>query len=150
MTLIKIAGATVGATAHTYAAGQLVGGKITLTGVVNPSRRDPVLCAVTVQDLTKQNSALNLIFFDANPAATTFTDNAAFDLADADITKVIAIAPVAASDYVSLNDNSVGCARNLALPIESAAGDGDMYMCVICAGAPTYAANELSLVLQIV
>lgn len=142
---VKVAGADVGATANLYAAAQLVGKKITLTNVCEEGR-GVILEAVAVQDLTKQSSVLSLVFFDADPSGTTFTDNSAFDVADADIVKIVGNVNIAAANYAALNDNSVACVGNIGLPLVPAAGR-TLYCCVVSGGTPTYAANELSLAL---
>ena len=135
---------TVASTTAAYEAGDLIGAKNTLTDIWEYSNQTPILCNLTVRDLTKQNAAMTIVIFDADPTGTTFTDNAALDIADADLAKVIAVIPVAATDYVSFNDNSVATVRNLAIPLDAASGN-DIYCAVVSGGAPAYVANELGL-----
>lgn len=139
--IIKLSGATVGANTDAYSAGDLVGGKLTLADVFLNGAKEPFLTSITVQDLTKQNAALDIVFFDADPAATTFTNNAALDIADADLPKVIGYAQVV--DYASFNDSSVGCVSGLAMAIRPTAST--LYACIVSRGTPTYGANELSI-----
>lgn len=139
--IIKVAGATVGVNTDAYAAGDLLGGKLTLSGAFPTGPKEPYWINVTIQDLTKQNATIDVILFDSNPSATTFTNNAALDIADADLPKIIGFAQV--SDYTSFADNSVGIATGLSIAAKPLAG-ADLYACLVSRGTPTYAANELS------
>jgi hypothetical protein len=99
-----------------------------------------------VQDLTAQKAALDCLIFDSNPGGTTFTNNGAFDLADADIVRVVGVVQIAASNYIDAADNSVACVSSLAIPVVSGEA-GTLYACFISNSAtPTYTANELSVV----
>lgn len=142
----KIAGATVGATGTTYADKDCIG---TLTKLENPCG-DPAgyctLMSVVIQDLSAQNSKLELVFFDADPTGTTFTDDSALDIADADLTKVVGTVVINAGDYQTYNDNSVATVSNIGLEMQSAS-DKDLWFVVVSRGTPTYVASELSIVL---
>lgn len=125
-----------------YADGDLVGEKLTLAVPASG-----IIETITLIDQAKQNAALDLIFFIKNPSATTFTDNAALDVADADALNIIGAVRIAASDYVDLADNSVACLRGVGLGYVSDAGSV-LYACFVSNGAtPTYAATtDLQLV----
>lgn len=147
--LIKIAGATIDVQQTAYADGDLVGtGAIEIANAVRTGGGSGMLVSVVLQDLTKQDAALDVILFDANPTGTTFTNNSALDIADADITKIIGHVSVAASDYTDFNDNSVATKTQIALPVEASGTDNtSLYFCLISNSAtPTYAQNELSAV----
>jgi hypothetical protein len=79
--------------------------------------------------------ALDVVLFDSDPSATTFTDQAALDIADADLLKVIGV--VSVTTWYAFADNSVGQARNLAIPVSSA---GSLYACLVSRATPTFAA----------
>lgn len=138
--IIKIAGATVGVNTDAYTAGDLVGTKLTLPGVFEYGPMEPYLVSIAVQDLTKQNAALDFLFFDSDPTATTFTNNAAFDVADADLNKILGYASL--TDYTSFADSSVGSVGSLGLAVRPAGSA--LYAAIIARGTPTYGANELS------
>jgi hypothetical protein len=142
-----ITGATIGVDAATYATGQCLGAKMTLTDVGRINSGYVYLQGLIVQDLTAQASAMDLIVFNANPSGTTFTDNSALDIADADLPKISAVVSVAASDYVSFADNKVAQVEFFPRLIQTDAS-ADLYAVLVCRGAPTYAANELSLILK--
>lgn len=138
--LVDIAGSDVGVNTTAYADNDLVGEVMT----VNVGRSG-ILQFLTLQDLTAQNAALEVYVFDTYPGSTTFTNNSALDVADGDLPKIAFQFSVAATDYLSLADNSVGTVKNLALPF--ACGDGqNLYVALRSAAAtPTYDASALSL-----
>lgn len=138
--IVKLAGATVGANTDAYTAGDLVGGKLTLADVFLVGPKEPYLLSITVQDLTKQNAALDFVFFDSDPTGTTFTNNAAFDVADADLPKILGY--VSLTDYSSFNDNSVGSVNSIGLAVKPTGTA--LYAAIVARGTPTYGANELS------
>jgi hypothetical protein len=143
--IIKATGAAVGVTTTQYGSGDLMGNKFTMTNV-NIANPAALLTFVTVQDLTKQDGALDVVIFDADPAGTTFTENSALDIADADLPKVIAVIKIAAADYADFNDNSVATKNALGgIPFNAAAG-ATLYGCLVSRDTKTYGANELSLV----
>ena len=129
---------------NAYASGDLIGAKLSLT-VPYWQAGDTtgfLIKSVSLKDLSKQNAAIDVVFFHANPSGTTFTDNAALDIADADLANVAGFAQV--TTYASFNDNSYGQASNLALPVIMPAG-ATLYACLVSRGTPTYAASDLSL-----
>lgn len=140
--IVKVSGTAVGATTTPYSAGDLIGNKLTLSGLYPVATADPVMTQVTVQDLSNQKSAMTIVLFESDPANTTFTDNAALDIADADLPKIIGIVGIAPSDYVSFADNAVATVLSLQMATPAV---NTLYACILCGGTPTYAANELSL-----
>ena len=147
--LVEVSGATVAVNTTAYADNDLVGTLLTLPNAT-PVGHGGILQALTLHDLTAQNAALEVYVFKSNPSATTFTNNSALDIADADLPKIVAAFSVAATDYFSLADNSVAQVSNLAIPIppgESGqnSGGGVLYACFRSAAAtPTYDASALS------
>jgi len=141
----KIAGTTIAATATTYASADCIGTKFEIAnlnrGVAGMA---PILTAVTVTDLDDQQGALDVILFDSDPSATTFTDDAALDIADADLTKIIGMVKVTSSDYSTFNDNAVGQVHSIGLAIDLAGGSS-AYGVVVSRDAKTYTANGIGL-----
>lgn len=144
-TVVKKTGAQIGADGAAYASGDVVGdqGAIVLAAA-RFSGGSGIIHSVVVKDLTKQSSALDIVVFDSNPSNSTFTDNAACDIADGDIDKVIGVINVAASDYAAFNDNSVANVKGINLPF-IASGSANLYFVVVSRGTPTYVADELSI-----
>tara|TARA_Y100000593_G_scaffold93718_2_gene189705 strand:- start:2661 stop:3149 length:489 start_codon:yes stop_codon:yes gene_type:complete len=144
--VVKITGAELGATATTYADGDVIGNKIFIENIMLLFPGQATLMSITAQDLDSQNSALEVILWGSDPTGTTFTDDAALDIADADLPKHCGSANVAATDYKSYTDNSVGTVRNIGLPIGTDT-ENDLWMTLVSRGTPTYTANGLSLIL---
>lgn len=97
-----------------YTTGDLIGGKIELTNAVNAAGGGGRIKSVVITDLAKQDVNKDVIFFDVNPSNTTFTENGAFDVADADLVNIIGA--VAVSTWFDFADNSVGAALALDIP----------------------------------
>lgn len=144
---LKVSGTKLGATGNLYADGELVGNLLKLENVVRDIKGYATLMAIIMQDLSDQKSKLEMIIFDADPAATTFTDNAVLDIADADLPKEIGKVIIAASDYDSYTDNAVSTTRNIGLPLKSDSGR-DLWVCFVARGTPTYVADELGSVIS--
>lgn len=123
-----------------YSSGDLIGTLMTFAAASDNARLGSIE-SVLLTDLAAQNAAIDVIFFDSNPDATTFTDNAALDIADADLTRICAIVKLAAADYSAFADNSavqVGAqGRKFALN-----GSEILYACLVSRGAPNYASTS--------
>lgn len=77
-----------------YSAGDIIGGLMTFT--VARSQDEPVLISgVQVAIKAAVTPSLTLVLFNADPTATTKTDNAAYSLNAADTFKVIKAIPIA-------------------------------------------------------
>jgi len=147
--LIKITGAQVGVSGAAYATGDVIGD-------TSPIKIEPVrgtygtgvIHSLIVQDLSNQSGALDVVFFDSNPTATTFTDNSPLDIADADLPKVVGVVSVAAADYSAFADSVVATVRNIGLPSKSLSGN-NLWVAVVSRDAKTYVADELSLVIGV-
>lgn len=130
-----------------YASGDLVGAsEISLTpAVISEAGKaaSGLVQTVVIIDEDAQEVNLDVYFFDTEPAATTFTDNAAFAPTDADLDFLVGVASV--TDWKSQSTNSVGQVLNLGLPFELAAGATTLYAVLVTRGAPTYSATGLTL-----
>lgn len=127
-----------------YASGDLIGGLLTFANAARIAAGSGTIQGVVIGDLAKQDAAIDIVFFNANPDGTTFTDQAPLDIADADIPKIIGVMKVLASDYSDFNDNSVATKAPFGLPFKLASGTS-IYACLVCRGTPTYAsASDLT------
>ena len=148
--IIKITGAQLGVSGAAYATGDVLGD-------LSPIKIEPirdvngtgVLHSIIVQDLSAQSGAIDIVIFDSNPTATTFTDNAPLDIADADLPKVIGVISITASDYDSFADSVVATVRNIGLPVKSIATTPNLWICPVSRDSKTYVADELSLAIGI-
>lgn len=148
--IVNKTGAQVGVSSAAYATGDVIGDLSPITadvfrmeGTTNVPASG-VLQSIIIKDLSKQSLAIDVVIFNANPSATTFTDNSALDIADADIDKVIGVVSVLASDYAAFNDSSVATKTGIGLPVSTASGT-KIWFCLVSRGAPTYVADELSI-----
>lgn len=141
--IMKISGIALGATSVAYTSGYVIGSVVTLNDFSRGNNGTGIIQSIIIQDLSKQSAALDVIFFDALPTGT-YTNNTECDIADADITKIIAIKNIVAADYVSFKDNSAACLSGLAIPYQTTVDSNKIYVLFVTRGTPTYVANELS------
>ena len=127
-------------TAGLYTANDVVGGIQTIANAVRISGGTGILQSVVVQDLAMQNAVLQIFLFSATPGTGTYTNDAEMDLDDADAGLCIGVIMVAATDYVSVKDNSIAIVRNIGLPIKLAATS--LFAVIKTTGAPTYASTS--------
>ena len=145
-------------TTPAYTAGDSIGGKLTLTKIVDPRKSinatpsavptffgSGIIQSIVLVDQAKQSLAVDILFFNSDPSATTFTDNAVLDVADADLLKAIGHVSILAADYTALNDNSLATKTNLGIAFNTT-GSTTLYAAIIARGTPTFAAtNDLQL-----
>jgi len=126
-----------------YSSGDQIGGIQTLTGAMINGGTG-TLMSVVVLDKAAQKSALNIWFFKNQPTMAS-TDNAAFDITDANLVlaEPLGFVSIAAADYVDSSSNAVGQASLAdAIMVQSAASDGTIYAVVESAGTPTYGSTS--------
>ncbi len=124
-----------------YTAGDAVGGKQTLAAGLAAGL--PVqLDSIVVQDVSNQKAALTVLFFDADPAAATITNNNAFAFVT-DMAKCIGRSNIAAADYETIDSQAVATIRNLGMILKPVAST--LYAVVmLTSGTPTYAVGALT------
>ncbi len=129
-----------------YSAGDLVGGLLTLAHPIADGNNKSIyptgglIHQVLITDLAGVNINKDVVFFDTNPSATTFTENAALDINDTDLLNVIGVATV--ETWFSFNDNSVGQALNLAIPFVLPAAATALYAAIVERGTANYAGTS--------
>ena len=105
----RVLSVTPTVSASAYADGDNIGGKLSFAG---GARSDGlvagagVIKSIVITDLALQASAIGIeiAFFDADPSATTFTDNAALTVADADLVKIVGGAVVSTRQPFAANE----------------------------------------------
>lgn len=125
-----------------YSSGDLIGGKLTFTNLLRPSVGSGYVMGVTIKDLAAQASDLDVILFETNPSNTTFTDQAAFDIADGDLAYAKTPISLGSSSRFAFNDNSVHAIGSISMPIRartSSALSGTVYGALVSRGTPTFA-----------
>lgn len=129
-------------TTDAYTANDCVGGIQTLANAARTQNNETILLSLKITDLAAQDAVLNIFFFESNPAAGTYTDNAELDIHDTDMAKCLGAIEVAAADYLSAKDNSVATVRNIGFGM-TPSGSSSLYALVKTTGTPTYAVGDL-------
>jgi len=122
-----------------YASGDLIGGKLTFAGALRASTRSGYITSVTVFDQSAQAQDLEVVIFGDNPTATTFTDQAALDIADADVLLIEDAVSLGSATRFAWADNGIKFVGSLSLPV---VGTGtSIYGALVSRGTPTFAAG---------
>ena len=133
-------------TAGAYSANDNIGGTLVFPAAARAAGKGISIETITVSDLAKQNAALDIVFF--RGGVTAVADNAAADVADADLPTALGHVNLAAASYLSLADNSVVCAR--AVGIAGTINSTTLYAILSTTGTPTYASTaDLTVILGI-
>lgn len=122
-----------------YAAGELIGGKLTLSFATASSVFTGIISNVTIIDKDKEAADLDVVFFDTDPSSTTFTDQAAFDPADADLLNIICT--VSVTTDVAFSDNGISYANNVNCPFITPSST-TIYAAIVSRGTPTYTTSS--------
>ena len=125
-----------------YASGDLIGTKMEFKLGRWAGKNVPqsgLIQSVVLADLDNEGVTVDVVFFGSDPSSTTFTDNAALDIAAADLDKVVGV--VRLSSYVAFADNSVAEESNLGIPF-SVGDDGIVYAAIVSRATPTYTATS--------
>lgn len=139
ITSTKVVESTPTIETSAYAAGDLVGEKITLSNVVRVVPESGVINQVVVTDLDSETVDLDIVFFDTDPSSTTFTDNSAFDIADTDLLNVICV--VSLTTHKDFADNGISQAQNVNCPF-ALAGATTIYAAIVTRSAVTYTSTS--------
>lgn len=128
-------------TAGAYAAGDCIGGKLTFSSAANRSGGGGVIRSVIVTDLADQKADIDLLLFDSDPSNGTYTDQAAVDVDDADIVKVIGQISVATANYKSFADSAAAALAGVDAAFQLS-GSANLYGLLVCRGTPTYVSTS--------
>lgn len=128
--------------ASAYAAGQAVGGLMTISNAARVNAglgaggTSGMIQSVLISAKSAQSSQIDVLIFRANPTASTCTDKTAVAIAAADFDKLIGVAKV--TDWTPLGTPSLGQSQNLAIPYALASGTA-LYACAVTRATPTFA-----------
>jgi hypothetical protein len=129
----------VGVTASSaYAAGQLLGAVQVFTPVVRNAGLGAIVDTVTLYDNSKQNAAIDVLFFNTATSSTTFTDKAAIAIAGVDLTTLAGHVSVLSTNYCSFNANSIATVSGVGLRLKPIPGT-IVYVALVSRGTPAYA-----------
>lgn len=131
---------TVTVTAGLYAAGDCVGGLLTLTGALRTNAAGARWHALVVTDAANVAPELDVLLFNASPSASTFTDHAPAVLDAADAAKVVRRAAVLTAHYTTIGGVAVADVA-LSDRVVRAASGTTLYAALVARGTPTFAAT---------
>ncbi len=124
-------------TAGPYTTGDVVGGKLTFTDAANRSGGGGIIRSLIITDLGDQKANLDLLLFDSDPSNGTYTDDAAVDVDDLDLVKVVAQISIVTADYKSFTDNAAAALKDLGAAFQCS-GSANLYGLLIARAGPTY------------
>ena len=131
---------TVSTTAYT--AGDCIGGKLTFAGMARANGLTGLIQTAMIHCKSAQTFAADLIVFHTDPAASTFTDNAALALNAADFDKVALRIPFVAGDWSNLGTPSIAEVSAQGKQYKAAAGATTLYGILVARGTPTLASTS--------
>lgn len=126
-------------TAGAYHAGDNIGGILTLSDVASEAGRSTTLARITILDAANQKPQLEVLFFNANPADSTFTNNAAPVIHANDEAKYCGSMTVYASDYLTVGAKAVACVAPANLRMVPSGTD--LYAVLLTPSTPIYVAT---------
>jgi len=131
-----------------FVAGYCVGGLLAFTNAARASGGSLLVASAVLQDESKQNAVIDLILFDDNPSASTFTDHVALDILAADLPLVAGCISFPAAAY-TFATTSIQSVSNIG--IEVALVGTSLYGVMVVHGTPTWAAaDDLSVKLVVI
>lgn len=119
-----------------YAAGQVIGGVMTLTGALRAAILSGTWMGVQVMEKSIQKAPMDIVIFSQNPTAANFVDHVAPNWSN-EYGNIVAITNLVAANYSTLSTSSGACLGNLCKKVISTTGN--LYAVAICNGTPTYA-----------
>jgi hypothetical protein len=128
--------------AAAYATGETLGtdNPCKLVNAVRFKGGSGIIQSITLADKAKQSVGIDLVFFKADPSATTFTDNSALTVADADLLNIVGVVSLTAADYYAFADNSVAFKGGLGIAFNAGSADSALWVAFVSRGAYTAAA----------
>jgi hypothetical protein len=118
-----------------YTSGDNVGGKVTLASACRDTTGSGIIQSVVITSKSIQTATFDVVFFSADPSGSTFTDNVAQAVVDADLSKVIGVAQC--TTVVALAAESIHQATAIGLPFALSGGATTLYAAIVVRGTPT-------------
>lgn len=131
-----------------YASGDVLGGLVSFNGILDNNFKAGDIVGGIVSDSAGVTTDCSVYIFDANPTASTFTDNAAFAINSADLSKLaVVLTKVTALTVGSSKFLTFKTDLGLNVPIQ--ANSSTLYVVVVTNQTPTYTNNCLTLKLAV-
>lgn len=124
-------------TTPAYVSGNVVGGLLTLPGVMMAPQGVALLRSVTLKDAAGVGPALSLLFFRATPSGGYYRDNAPLVLGASDVANLIAVVRVLSTDWYTPSGSGASfvCAGGIDQVMKSATAD--LFVVIVADGAYT-------------
>ena len=126
-----------------YADGDNIGGKMSFAGAIRADAagtpRTGVIRSIVITDLAANSINIEVVFWDTDPSNTTFTDNAALTVNDADLVNIVG--GVVVGSWEVFADNSFGFAHDQYIPFELSSGT-TLFGAMIATGATNLASTS--------
>ena len=128
-----------------YSTGNVVGQLCAIPAATRTYEVSGLIQSVQVGCASAQAGvSFDVIFFNANPAASVFVDKTALAIAAADVKKIVGI--IHCTDITSTGTGTNAQALQCALPFNLGAQGSTLYAVIVARGAPTFtAATDVSL-----
>jgi len=123
-----------------YASGDSIGGLITLTNAAYALTGSGFISYITIADKDREGADIDVVFFTSNPSATTFTNNAALTINDADLVKIACVVNVT-TDAIFV-DNGVSYVSSANCPFDLGYNNTTLYAALVSRGTPTYTSTS--------
>lgn len=123
-----------------YSSGNVVGGKLTLTNAMRVSGGTGILQSLLIIDNANQKAAFDILLFNADPSAGTYTDRVAFTFNVTDRAKLVRRVSVAATDYVTVGGVAIADISPGGKVLKAVATQ-NLFAIIVTTGTPTYAAT---------
>lgn len=131
---------SIHASTAAYASGDLFGTLITISGPARLPGLGGLIQHFSVEDKANLKPSLDVVFFNQNPASTTFTDNATLDIDDNDLNKIAGILHI--SDWTSFNDNAYGQDKDANLRFNLSVTVNTLYYAMVIRNVASYVATS--------
>lgn len=135
---------TITTTGAGYVSGDVVGGIITLSGVMEASGRQAKLTTLAIKDKDNGAPALNIYFFRATPAAGTYTDNAGLAWGTGDLGNCVGSVQVLSTDYLQDGTSPMAVATIAGLDMLMGSATSDLYCLIISKSSVTITNGNFS------
>lgn len=124
-----------------YAAGNTVGGIMTLGGALRTINGTGIFESFLIFDQSNQKQPMTLFLFNVNPTNATTTDKQNFAWGT-NYLQLIAQVNVAAADYTTTASQAVAQKTGLGIAVRGAAGNMSLYAVLVTSGTPTWATTN--------
>ncbi len=126
-------------TAGAYSAGDVVGGRLTLTNAMRVTSGTGVLQDILMTCADGEAPELWVLLFNAT-TASSIADNAAFAWGAGDHAKLVGFVHIAPEDWITIGGDTVCPKENLGIVVEANATT-NIYVYLVTVGTPTFAAT---------